>query len=744
MSVKGGFVTAAPPRCGVDPGLWNGKDTVMKQRLLWVWISVLFGATAHAGWSGTYSLEREGDVPGSVVKTLTWSVADPATETPEAQWFALRAVKVDGQELRVWLLSRGYPPEALAEARKTTRRYITQEGSSAALEFLDRFTREAVLPSVGGWNDLFPRAPDAARPGAAAPGKVDYLGHSYVLENSVPSGAAALPPRETTTVSLRSNALIGIPSNRRQKDPTRRYDRTDYEMVRLTKNEYREWAAAGINCFRVDREQAAWIEDWGVYHWGIGGSDVGYPECLYRSNYLGPSLYFDEPGVVTRDGVVRPKLAKDPDLRAALTPERVLEDFRGHFHHELVEGPPARFLRGLMARPDVDLGNMKFLQRNLYTWETLISTASVQLATGEDNPPAAVVFEPPGRVGTRRILPEINMTYGCQISTDSPKNFIEMIYGFARGAARATGKDWGMSIYGAVDRADAFWFQTHAYDLGARYFFYWDNYQLAAVPYPEYLALSRNLAAHVESHPHRNLESLKAAAEVAILLPPGYNLGHVHLGKGSFWGLGELNLERRNRRGVKYRTVMANFFTEIERVIRLGVAYDLLWDLPEHALDGYREVVRIREDGTVEVRDAQGTHSFAAPRTPERPSGDAPGLTVEVKGEGAAPLSMTARARVTEGSARIYYTLGADAQGVYPNLRVAWELYGPADEDYRFLREESWNARVREDDAGAPHSGATVEVDFKIERPGSYRLRAATVDVAGRTTVVWKQIEVAE
>jgi len=35
-----------------------------------------------------------------------------------------------------------------------------------------------------------------------------------------------------------------------------------------------------------------------------------------------------------------------------------------------------------------------------------------------------------------------------------------------------------------------------------------------------------------------------------------------------------------------------------------------------------------------------------------------------------------------------------------------------------------------------------VEVDFTLEQPGQYRLRAATVDLAGRTTVVWRKLEV--
>ena len=57
------------------------------------------------------------------------------------------------------------------------------------------------------------------------------------------------------------------------------------------------------------------------------------------------------------------------------------------------------------------------------------------------------------------------MTYGCQIPVDDPKNFADIIYGFLRGAARLTGKQWGTSFYGAVDRADAPWFLALAYDL---------------------------------------------------------------------------------------------------------------------------------------------------------------------------------------------------------------------------------------------------------------------------------------
>jgi len=477
-----------------------------------------------------------------------------------------------------------------------------------------------------------------------------------------------------------------------------------------------------------------------VFYWGIGAEQVSYPECLYRSNYLGPILFLDEPAVCTRDHVIRPRLKENPEFRKTITPQAVLEEFKKYFHQAKYQGAPSALIRGLAARPDVNVGDMDFLQQNLYSWETMISSALYQLGEGEGGPPSSMVFEPPGRFGTRRTLPEMNMAYGCQIPVDDPKNLIGIIYGFLRGAARLTDKGWGTSIYGQVDRADAPWFLTYAYDLGAQHFFFWDSARLACVPYGECLALARTLRAHAETHPDRNMQKLKQAAEVAILLPPGYNLGHVYMGKGNLWGLGELNLERLNREGVKYRTVMGNFFTEIERCIRMGVAYDLFWDIEGHRFTGYRQIVRVREDGKVEVTVDGKSTLHDGPRSPSRPEGVPPQLDIELSTQtGKAPLQITARAFLTRGSSDVYYTLGANSKGIYRNVMVLWELYGPEEEDYRFLGGENREPRILDEG-----TRAEVEIQFAIRQPGKYRLRAATADLAGRTTVVWKSIAVKE
>ena len=690
------------------------------------------------GQVATYHHESENPLAKTVVRTLTLAIGsvEEKGDVPY-QWMCLRATKASGEKFAVWLLSESVPPADLAEARVTISRYILQIGDDTPLEFHDRFTGKPVLPGLGAWQYLFPKTADTVTESTLFPQKAQYLGHIYRLAHISDSGEFAEPP-DTHLLSLRPDVLIGPPSNTRQKDETRRYDRSDYEPIPLTETDYDEMIAAGINCVRVDAEQVKWVERRSIFYWGIDATVHGYPECLYRSNYLGPALFLDEPAVCTRDHVLRPKLEADPAFRKALTPQIAFEAFQGYFHTAKYDGAPTRLCKGLESDPDVDLGDMKFFQQNPYTWETMISSAAYQLLEGNTEFPAAIVFEPPGRIGTMRTLPEMNMTYGCHIPIDNPKNLASILYGFLRGAARQTDKSWGMSIYGQVHRADAFWLQTHAYDLGARRFHYWDNYQLACVPYSEILALSRNLSAHVESHPHRKLDALRTAAEIAILLPPGYNLGHVEMGRGNLWGLGELNLERCNREGIKYRTVMHNFFTEIERAIRLGVAFDLIWDLEGLKLSDYREAVRIREDGKVEVNEGSETVLYEGGRTPIRPNGILPTLIVDVSiPQSKAPLEVSASATVTEGSASVYYTRGADDSGIYNNEMVLWELFGPEEEDYRFLNSEQSKIRIDKTE-----SATNVEIRFRLNHPGNYRLRAATVDMAGRTAVVWKTLTI--
>lgn len=688
----------------------------------------------------TYRHTTTEKLPGMVVRKVELTVGEiEQKENVFYQWLHFFATKENGEFFNIWFLCSDYPSKSVKNAQANIKRYILQTGASKPVEFKYHKSKTAILPTMGAWESLLPRSVDQNNPVRNKSKKVWYLGHEYRLVKQEKNGSIILP-EEPHTIYLSPDLLTGVPHNTRQKDETRRYDESDYEYIKLTKENYAEMIEAGLNCFRVDAEQVKWIENVNVYYWGIGGEDINYPETLYKSNYIGPTLFFDEPMVRTRDHVVKPKLRQNPSLRKTLTPQKVLEDFKKLFHETKYEHSPNALLKGLSKRKDVDIGNMNFLQQNMYTWETMVSSALYQLSEGDGEPPFAMVFEPPGRFGTRRVLPELNMCFDCQIPADNPKNLISMIYGFLRGAARIIGKEWGVSIYGAVDRSDTFWFLTHAYDLGASVFFYWDTYQLACVPYNEYLAMTKHLRAHEKNFPNRDLEKLKKAAEIAILLPPGYNLGHVHMGRGNFWAIPELNLERCNKHGVTYRQVMSNFYTEIERCLRLGVAFDLFWNLDDLNLEGYREIVTVREDGKVKVVKNGKHELLESARTPERPDGVAPKLSVKILPTNKkAPFTVIAQAKVIKGSAPIFYTPGADKKGVYNNQYVLWELFGPNEEDYSNLWTESWHVDIVEKE-----SYVDVTIKFSVSKPGDYRLRVSTSDMAGRSIVVWKNIHISK
>lgn len=691
------------------------------------------------GSSLHYRVAGDAALPASTPREWTLTFG-PRDENPRYQWIRFSVTKFDGTELKTWWLADSYPGRSPKAPAPSLRRYLAQESNAKPVEYRDRHGGGAVPPSLLDWRELLPRAVGSAAESLTTIPPAEqarYLGHTYSRVSATQTQGFDIPiPGRVITLS--PSLLIGLPSNRRTKDDIRRYNGSDYEYVRLTAEDYQRMVDAGASCLRIDKEQLPFVESLDAFYWGVSPAEFPYPDFLYRSCYLGPDIFLDEPAVTTRDAIIRPRFAKEPEFRRQITPQAALEHFRTHFDRVLTNGAPVHWRSELSARKDIDLGDLRLSQANLYSWETMIANGSYELSR-DPVAPAALVFEPPGRIGSRRTLPEFNMTYGCQLPVENPGNLSGILFGFLRGAARATGKQWGTSIYGAFDRADAPWFFTHAYDLGATHFFFWDNYQLACVPFAECLALARHLRQHADNHPPRDLARLRNAAEVLILIPPGYNLGHVNMGKGSLWGLGELNLERTNTFGVKYRTVMANAFQEIERCLKLGTEFDLRWDLPGLSSKGYREVIGIQEDGKVRVEHGQIRELLAEPRTPPRPGGEPPRLDVALSTHsGQAPLEVIARATVSETTAPVFYTTGTDNAGILHNAMVGWDLFGPGEEDYRPLGSPGHRPQVE----SLGNNTSTVTLRLRLDRPGSYRLRAAASDLAGRSTVEWLPVEV--
>ncbi|MBL8228047.1 MAG: hypothetical protein JNL98_06205 [Bryobacterales bacterium] len=360
-----------------------------------MWVLLMISALWLRAETSYYRLESSGTARASVVTEFRWSRDRPNAE--DALLY-LEARKASGARFRVWSRngSRG---------RTAPLRYILQEGDQRPREYRDALGG-ALTPKVFALQ----LTPKITGEGA------EYLGHRYTLQSK--SGDPPPPmPEDAAVVTQRPDLLIGTPHNTRPVDDRRRWDDSDYELRRLTREEFREMADAGITCVNVDAEQAAWAEELGLFYWGAA-AQLPYPEMLYRSLYLGGTLFLDEPAVGTRDHVIRPRLAKDPDFRKSLQPETVLEAFRKYFQETAHRVAHATH-KILAARQDVDLGGMQLVQTNLYTWETMPASAIHQL-TQDPYSPAAFVFEPPGRIGTQRTVPEMNMTYGTQLAQDDP------------------------------------------------------------------------------------------------------------------------------------------------------------------------------------------------------------------------------------------------------------------------------------------------------------------------------------
>ena len=238
--------------------------------LAWV-AAASSGVAGQAGLTARYLHENSASLRASVVKTFTLALGPlEKIDNRDFQWISLSATKVNGEHFRVWLLSSGYPPSTLEAARTATVRYLVQEGSLPPREYRDSQTGAPVLPAMGGWEYMMPR-PVAGAAGELPsdrgfPNQVRYLGHRYVRE-TLSEEAPAIPPA-ARRIGLRPDLLAGPPHNARQKDETRRYDESDYEMVRLTKQDYRQMAEAGISCVAVDAEQAGWAEELNLFYWG--------------------------------------------------------------------------------------------------------------------------------------------------------------------------------------------------------------------------------------------------------------------------------------------------------------------------------------------------------------------------------------------------------------------------------------------------------------------------------------------
>ena len=90
---------------------------------------------AKPGLTATYRRAKEDHIPSSAVRVFELAFGPLERRARhQLQWVSLHGIKANGEEYRVWLLTRLYPPQSLAKARQATARYVFQGGDAEALE----------------------------------------------------------------------------------------------------------------------------------------------------------------------------------------------------------------------------------------------------------------------------------------------------------------------------------------------------------------------------------------------------------------------------------------------------------------------------------------------------------------------------------------------------------------------------------------------------------------------------------
>jgi hypothetical protein len=310
------------------------------------------------------------------------------------------------------------------------------------------------------------------------------------------------------------------------------------------------------------------------------------------------------------------------------------------------------------------------------TWETQYEAGFYELAGGA-----------PGIVHEGRYVKEgcgwhPTMLFGPGLEM-RPREMLACYYAFLRGAARAHDGDWGTAIYGQSDpdmRVDAL---TLAYDMGAKYLWYWTSDHDHHVPYTEQLALTKALMQHANEHPRGSPGDLRRAARTAIAFPPGYTLAWDRM-----WGGQAFALDSVNETGTLYRDVVAAAMWEGVLYAKRGASFDFTVQHPGLDRLGYERVVGVSEDAFVMVEPIEVS---TRPVTPgmaievER-TGD---LKIDSRTEGTMPAHHVEHRSITiDGSFEDWPELDGYTHVEEPSGRGEWD--GPQDLGIRvgFLYDE--------------------------------------------------------
>ncbi len=471
------------------------------------------------------------------------------------------------------------PLAGMIEPVRFARYQLWLPDTGEKLEYRDCHTGQALLPA---WKDFecyfLPQPVSAARRHADMPQTCEYLGHVLTLTDTS-AQADWLPWSDVRVLELDRELLVGTGRSFRDQEGHRlpqQPNRTDYSYVPFVEADYRTMFEAGINLFIVTPQQEAWVRSEPVFYLRDAGgpTPLHYPADLYRANYVGPGMFMDEPSIImVGDKLIHNTLRHFSDA-AALIEKRTRVTYLGDGSYG------AYRLEKSLRSQGVNFGDMRLMQGDLPSWETLFDTTFYQMKGGG----SGIVHE------GRYQLAEFDQAVARFTGYDRQHTASELLqyhYAFLRGGTRPFGKYWGTAIYGQCDMSIAPLAVTLAYDMGARYVWFWTSDHDHHVPWPEQLALARTLRQHAQQHPRGSIAGPPPTLDTAIVIPNGYFLSLDNL-----WWVRVMDKEGTNEASQQYRRLMQRALAAVHQCFDRHESFDITVD-DGRPITGYRQIVRV-------------------------------------------------------------------------------------------------------------------------------------------------------
>lgn len=478
-------------------------------------------------------------------------------------------------------LTSGNPLEGTREGLQIARYQLQIPETGEALEYVEIHSGQALLPSWENFQKYFlPHAASFTQRQNSAPETCEFLGQILTLQNVQADSWPVWP--NVKRLELDREVLVGTGRNFKDQEG-KRLSQTpkpqDYTYINFKAEDYRTMIDAGMNLFTIAPDQEQWVRDEPVFYLcpEVRKPPLNYPANLYRPNFLGAGMFMDEPAsILTWDKYASGLMSHFSDVAAVLE-TRTRATFQSSDLYYGCHG-----LEKQLIDLGVNLGDMRLAQTELPVWETQYDRTFYLMKGGG----SGIVHE------GRYQLDDFNRQVSRFTGKDphyTAHQMLQYYYSFLRGGTRPFGKYWGTAIYGQCDPKIAPEAFTLAYDMGARYFWFWTSDHGHHVPWAEQVELSRMLKQHARQHPRPSIFATSRKHGIVIAVPNGCFLSF-----GSLSGLRGIEQDGKNAASQSYHRLMQHALEAVDDCFQRGQDFDITV-ADGHRIEGYKRIIKITE-----------------------------------------------------------------------------------------------------------------------------------------------------